>query len=308
MDVLKVLIIGLGSIGRKHVNALMQLEQRFEIYALRSNSSAAEYPNVTNIFSLDTLTTAPDFFIVSNPTSLHSKTIKTLIDFGKPIFIEKPSVMYLHEGQIIAEELAEKNLTTYVACNLRFLEVLKFTKTYLQEKNPRINEVNIYGGSYMPDWRPQQNFREIYSANKEMGGGIHLDFIHEIDYLYWFLGTPKQKYSILRSTSSLKISAVDYANYIFLYEKFTASVILNYYRKDRKRYCEIVCEEGTLFIEIEKGKVYFNQNLIFTTQQTILDTYSAQMKYFIHCIMQKNKPMNDFSESVEVLKMCLNDE
>lgn len=141
-----------------------------------------------------------------------------------------------------------------------------------------------------------------------MGGGIHLDFIHEIDYLYWFFGTPKHTHRILRNKSSLDISAVDYANYAFLYENFVAAVVLNYYRKDRKRSCEIVCDTGTILIEIEKGEVYFNQNLIFTTQQTILDTYQAQMKYFIDCITKKTKPMNDFSEAFEVLKMCLNDE
>lgn len=309
MDVLKVVIIGLGSIGKKHVNALIQLQgHRFEIYALRSNTASAAYPNVTNIYSLEALNITPDFFIVSNPTSLHFKTIKTLVSFGKPILIEKPAVMQLLEADELIRKLAKTNLTTYVGCNLRFLEVLKFIKSYLEENNPRINEVNIYGGSYMPDWRPQQNFRDIYSANKEMGGGIHLDFIHEIDYLYWLFGAPERTRKILRSQSSLNISAVDYANYSFLYKNFVASVILNYYRKDRKRCFEIVCDTGTLLIEIEKGVVYFNQKIIFTTKQTILDTYQAQMEYFIDCLKNKTQPMNHFAEAFEVLKMCLSDE
>jgi len=216
--------------------------------------------------------------------------------------------MHLHEGSTLASALSEKKLLNYVGCNLRFLEVLKFAKTYLAENELRINEINIYAGSDMPNWRPNQNFREVYSANAEMGGGIHLDFIHEIDYLYWFFGKPKQAQKVLRSTSSLDITAIDYANYSFIYPDFVASVVLNYYRKDRKRTFEMVAAEGTLLIEVEKGNVFFNEELIFSSQQSILNTYTNQMEYFINCIETNTEPMNTFQEAFEVLQMCLKDE
>ncbi len=307
---MKVVMIGLGSIGKKHVDALSKMKaHQFEIFALRhSKQSASEYSNVTNIYDLEQIDFEPDFFIVSNPTYCHFETIQSLLPFNKPMFIEKPAVMHLHEGAVLAEAFSKTNLLNYVGCNLRFLEVLKFAKAYLQKNDFRINEINIYAGSDMPNWRPNQNFREVYSANAEMGGGIHLDFIHEIDYLYWFFGKPMDATKVLRSQSSLEITAIDYANYTFIYEEFAASVILNYYRKDRARTFEMVTDQGTLLIEIEKGKVYFNQEIIFTTEQSILDTYTSQMEYFINCIETNTKPMNTFAEAFEVLKMCLNNE
>ncbi|WMX16020.1 Gfo/Idh/MocA family oxidoreductase [Aureispira sp. CCB-E] len=307
---MKVVIIGLGSIGKKHVDALMQIEEHnFDIYALRSSMNKTKtYKNVNNIYSLEVLPFEPDFFIISNPTFLHFQTLQTLILFEKPLLIEKPAVMLLKEAAIIEPILRKKNILNYVGCNLRFLEVLTFSKDFLRKKNLRINEVNIYAGSYLPSWRPSQNFREVYSANAKMGGGIHLDFIHEIDYLYWFFGKPKMQHSILRNNSSLEISAIDYANYSYVYNEFVASVVLNYYRKDRKRTFEIVAEEGTLLIEVEKGKVFFKQELIFQTDQSILDTYFKQMRYFVNCIKSNEKTMNTFSEAFEVLQMCLDDE
>ncbi|MBL4648899.1 MAG: Gfo/Idh/MocA family oxidoreductase, partial [Aureispira sp.] len=188
---MNIIIIGLGSIGEKHVDALLELDQTsdFDIYALRSSKNAAnQYKSVNNIYTLEDLRFEPDFFVVSNPTYLHFETIQTLLSFGKPVFIEKPAVVDLKEAGELAVIFEKNNILNYIGCNLRFLEVLTHAKAFLEEKKLRINEVNIYAGSHMPSWRPNQNFREIYSANAEMGGGIHLDFIHEIDYLYWFFG------------------------------------------------------------------------------------------------------------------------
>lgn len=308
---MNIVIIGLGSIGKKHIDALLQLDQEgdFNIYALRSAKNATnQYKSVNNIYTLENLTFEPSFFVVSNPTYLHYKTIQTLFAFGKPLFIEKPAVMNLKEAKELVKSFEQNNLLNYIGCNLRFLEVLRQAKVFLEEKKLRVNEVNIYAGSYMPSWRPNQNFREVYSANAEMGGGIHLDFIHEIDYLYWFFGKPQEKYSILQNRSSLEISAIDYANYTYVYDNFVASVVLNYYRKDRKRIFEIVAEEGTLLIEVEKGTFYFDEKLIFQSNQSILDTYTQQMNYFVDCIINNKKPINTFLEASEVLKMCLDDE
>lgn len=308
---MNIVIIGLGSIGKKHVDAILNLDQanKFNIYALRSSRKTTnQYKNTLNIYTLANLAFEPDFFVVSNPTYLHFQTIQTLLSFKKPLLIEKPAVMNLQEAENLATIFGENNIPNYIGCNLRFLEVLSYAKDFLEVQNLRVNEVNIYAGSHMPSWRPNQNFREIYSANVEMGGGIHLDFIHEIDYLYWFFGKPLEKHSILQNRSSLDISAIDYANYTYVYDQFVASVILNYYRKDRKRTFEVVADEGTLLIEVEKGKVYFKEELVFETDQSILDTYSQQMNYFINCITNNEKPMNTFLEAFEVLKMCLNDE
>ncbi len=306
----KVLVIGLGSAGKNHVNALNKIENnKIDIFALRNNPKHAKtYQDVRNIASLDDLLTIPDFAIIANPTSLHAQQIENILEYKIPLLIEKPVVTTLADGIRIQKEITRKNITTHVSCNLRFLKVMQFTKKFLAEKTLRINEVNIYGGSDLSQWRPHQDFRKSYSANEELGGGIHMDWIHELDYLYWLFGEPEDATKVFGRKSSMAINSIDYANYIFTYPEFYASIILNYYRKDRKRTMEVVTSTGTLLVEVELGDVYFAGEKIFSYSEPLINTYTSQMEYFLKTLKNDTVSMNNFDHALTVLKMCLPDE
>ncbi|MBA2500481.1 MAG: Gfo/Idh/MocA family oxidoreductase [Chitinophagaceae bacterium] len=300
---MKVLIIGLGSIAKKHVAALQELDPHVELFALRYTVPAIELSGIVNIYEPDRIKNLGiDFVIISNPTFKHKETIAGLLHLNLPLFIEKPLFEDL-EGEALLNTIAEKNIITYVACNLRFLECLKFAKTFIKGK--RINEVNIYCGSYLPDWRPGQNFREVYSANKEMGGGVHIDLIHEFDYAYWLFGKPKNVRCTLSSSSSLEITAIDYANYVLRFDQYNINIVLNYFRRDPKRSMEIVCDDGTLHVDLLKNAAYWNGSLIFETNQLISDTYNDQMRFFTKNILNQKASFNSVSEAYEILKICL---
>jgi len=310
LDMKNVLIIGLGSAGKKHVDALNKLEKEaVTIYALRNNPESADnYKQVKNIKSLDDLPSIPDFAIISNPTSLHAVEIAKLLKYEIPLLIEKPVVSSLKDGIRIQKEIKAKNISTHVGCNLRFLKAMQFTKDFLHKEALTINEVNIYGGSDLSQWRPHQDFRKSYSANEALGGGIHMDWIHELDYLYWLFGAPSESIKVFGRKSSLAINSIDYANYTFTYPDFYASVILNYYRKDRKRTMEVVTSTGTLLLEVELGNVYFDNKKIFAHSENIVDTYTHQMEYFLNILKKNTQSMNDFNHALTVLKMCLPNE
>lgn len=300
---MKVLIIGLGSIASKHIEALKTIAPNTDFYALRSSKGASNSVGIHNIFSLkDLIGKKPDFAIISNPTSAHGKTIERLIPMQIPLFIEKPLFSKLGNERLL-KKIQDKNISTYVACNLRFLDCLKFIKEYIE--NRRVNEVNIYCGSYLPDWRPGVDYRTTYSANKELGGGVHIDLIHEIDYTYWLFGKPHKVNTVFSSKSSLNINAYDYANYLLMYRNFNASIILNYFRKDAKRTLEIVMENFTLVVDLVNNKVYRNEEIIFESTKTIKDTYVDQLRFFINEIVRKNKKFNTVDEAYEILKICL---
>lgn len=303
---MKVLIIGLGSIAQKHIQAIKSIRPDSDIYALRSSVNAGVIADVTNIYTTDELTNKNfDFIIISNPTALHYQTITGLLEYNIPLFIEKPLFDNLMADELI-EGIKQKGILTYVACNLRFLECLLFAKRFLEGK--RINEVNIYCGSYLPNWRPGVNFRESYSANKDLGGGAHIDLIHEIDYAYWLFGHPDQVKKTFRSVSSLAINATDYANYLLAYDQFSVNIVLNYYRKDSKRELEIVFEDGTCLVNLLNNTVTWNEEIVFESAQKIINTYTSQMKYFIDGIANKNLSLNTAAEAYQVLKICLQEE
>ena len=305
-----ILIIGLGSIGKKHVDAIYALGLDVTIYALRGGESLYDsYKEVINVSSTDEIQSKIDFTIVSNITSAHEATIMNVLGLQCPIFIEKPVLSDLGNASRISAKLKEKNILTYVACNLRFHSGLQFLKKYLDEKKPRINEVNIYCGSYLPDWRRAIEFRESYSAKSEQGGGVHLDLIHELDYCTWIFGFPERHTSIKRKESSLSIDSIDNARFQFLYSEFTAGINLNYFRRDPKRTLEIITSENSILLDLNSNKIQLlvSGEILFEEPFEMKDTYTSQMRYFIDVINSNKHLINDFDYAVKVLKLA-NDE
>lgn len=302
---MNVLIVGFGSIAKKHCQALLTINPDVNIFALRSNNNAEIFSGITNIYDSNQLSKIKvDFIIISSPTFLHEKHIRDMIQLNKPLFIEKPLANTLEIKKII--DLVDANqIKTYIACNLRFLEAINYVKKQYSNLFDQINEINAYCGSYLPSWRPGQDYKKGYSANSKMGGGAHLDLIHELDYLYWFFGSPNKTTKFLKSNSTLKIDSIDYANYVLEYENFVASVVLNYFRKDAKRTLEIVMDDKTVLVDLIENKVYENGIVVFQSSQKAIDTYESQLRYFIKSIETGKSNFNDIEEAYEILKMCL---
>ena len=296
---MKVVVVGLGSIAQKHISAIRELHPKSEIYALRSGVSASHTEGITDLYRVEQLREIhPDFIIVSNPTSKHYQTLLELAPLNIPLFIEKPLYENLYP-------VPQTGNYTYVACNLRFLDALQFVKKNIQ--NRRLNEVNVYCGSYLPGWRTNTDWRKAYSANKDLGGVVHLDLIHEIDYVFWLFGAPQQVHKVLRNQSSLAIDAFDYAHYCLEYPDFVASLVLNYYRRDYKRTLELVFDTETWEVDLSKNQVRNGDKIIFESEQTIAGTYREQMEFFIQS-MRSGEQFNSIEEAYEVLKICLADE
>ncbi len=304
---MNILIVGLGSIARKHIIAMQTLNIEAVIYALRSNLNVETEEGVVNIYNLDDLEASVDFAIISNPSNLHYLYIEFLAKKRIPLFIEKPPVHSLENIDSLVTLIHEKSLFTYVACNLRFHPCLIFLKEKLAIEYHRVNELNVYCGSYLPEWRSGKDFRINYSANANMGGGVHLDLFHELDYTTWLFGFPEKSSSVLRKVSSLDINAVDYAHYVLEYEGFTANITLNYYRRMPKRELEIVFKDDTWTVDLIKNEIINDSGeyLLSAPDFNIKDTYVSQLDYFINCFKRNEQPMNSFKESIKTLKVCL---
>ena len=303
---MKVLIIGLGSIAIKHITALRNLYPDCEIHALRYSKSSPVIEGIRSCYTLNEVPLDIKFILISNPTSLHLKTIKEVSHFGVPLFIEKPPVDSLYQMSELVKLIETLDVPTYTAFNLRFHPVVQWLKNNIDYYN--VLEVNTYCGSYLPDWRPDKDYRKIYSSQKDLGGGVHLDLTHEIDFLLWIFGDPMSTMSSRRKISNLEIDSVDSAKYWLEYENFTISLTLNYFRRDSKRHIEIVTNQTTLecdlisnkITDLRKGQVVFESRVCSS-----LDTYTDQMKYFIDCVKTKTQPMNNLLESMRTMEVCL---
>lgn len=309
---MRILIIGLGSIAKTHISVLKSLYPNCVILAYRSSiNTFNNIEGVLNIYSFEEVKDQLDFIIISNPSSLHGMSILDSLLFKVPIFIEKPVLSSLLHSENILNIINKNNTITYVACNLRFNPALIFLKNLISNNLINtINEVNIYCGSYLPDWRPNVDFKDSYSSHSNLGGGVDLDLIHEIDYAIWLFGLPNSYSSFKSSSSTLEIESFDYANYNLIYNNFTVNIKLNYYRRDKKREIEILTQNDTLLVDLNNSKIssLVSKSEIFSTDYNIYDTYLDQMKYFVESIESNMQPMNSFEEGLETLKIALNNE
>lgn len=131
-----------------------------------------------------------------------------------------------------------------------------------------------------------------------MGGGILLDLIHELDYLYWLFGKPSEGRSIQRSHSHMEIDAVDHANYNLIYKDFVANVVLNYFRPTSKRTLELVCVGRIPEANLLENVVWENGKEVFRSERRIPDSCRSQMDYLVDLIKKRKKTPSTASNRV----------
>src|SRR3954469_18236676 len=186
----RVLISGLGSIGRRHLRNLLRLGVG-DILLHRTRpdplEEAPELPVFTDLARA--LAERPDVVIVSNPTAHHLRVAVPAAEAGCHLFIEKP---LSHSWDGVEELLATirgRKLIAMMGFDLRFEPGLRRIKGLLAGGAiGRVTAIQAQVGQYLPDWHPGEDYRRGVSARKETGGGVILDLIHELDYVTWLVG------------------------------------------------------------------------------------------------------------------------
>lgn len=196
---MKVLVIGMGSIGQRHCEVLQGLEQVERVDSVsRKASTGATYGSLDAVVSPEIY----DYFVIANETYRHYETLEwitTRMD-GKTILVEKP----LYEKPYT---LDLKSNRVYVAYNLRFHPLMGHIRKEIAGE--ALLYANAIVGQYLPTWRPGRDYRESYSASSKKGGGVLRDLSHELDYLCWLAGPLASIEAIDTKVSSLEIDAED---------------------------------------------------------------------------------------------------
>ena len=197
---MKVLIIGYGSIGKRHYEVLSQLPQvqSIDIVTKQSIDDKTCYKNLNVIENINEY----DYFVIASETNKHVEQLKFLEENvkAKLIFCEKP----LFESK---QNLEIKKNSVFVGYVLRFHPLLKKLKEFVKDEN--ILLINAKCGQYLPSWRPNTDYKNGYSAKKEEGGGALLDLSHEIDYVQWLCGQINEIKSYQVKISDLEINSDD---------------------------------------------------------------------------------------------------
>jgi len=237
-----ILLIGYGSIGKRHAKILIDLGIKpYILTKYPDDLDAIFLRDIEEIKDLDV-----DFCIIATPTSRHLDNLKRclkLSNIPRKILIEKPlECSYLRGGKI--KDISKKyGIDIFIAYNMRFLNVFNLIKKFIKEQKDTIRIVDIVSGQDLREWRPYKDYAESYSAHRDQGGGVDLDLSHEIDYILWIFGNNfKDKIIFRNKISNLKINSPDIFKLILDYNTFIVDITLDYIRSPKERYIKILCE------------------------------------------------------------------
>lgn len=251
-----IAFIGLGSIGKRHIvnvcNYLKSRNETYEIDLYRSGINKVLSEDIKPLVANEFLySEGPrrnyDIAFVTNPTSMHYEALMLFKERTKAFFIEKP--VFDTINNINKNDLDDfKKINCFVACPLRFNPVLQYVHDHVDLN--KVIAARAISSSYLPDWRPGQDYRKCYSAHRDMGGGVGIDLIHEWDYLVYFFGIPDECYNIQSHISNLEIDSDDIAIYIAKVGNKTIEVHLDYFGRKNIRNLELYLPDDTIICDI----------------------------------------------------------
>ena len=312
-----ILIVGYGSIGKRHFKNISKiLDAKIIVLTKQKNLPELQKNNVHVVNSLkEALSYNPDIGFVTNETSLHVDTAIKLANNGMNLFLEKPLSHSMKNVNKLQKIIKKKKLITQIGCHMRFHPCIRKIKNIL-EKNSlgRILSVDIESSSYLPDWHPYEDYRFGYAARDDLGGGISLTSIHEIDLLYWFFGMPQKVFSIIGKFSDLKVKTDDLSVMTFLLKnKIVGEVHLDYFQRPEFKSCKIKGVKGTLYWDscINEVKFFSHKSQKWKSLIKIQNfqknsMYVDEIKYFFNCIKNNCITMNNIDDGIKTLQIVLN--
>ena len=249
---MNVLVVGLGSIGRRHARNLATLRVG-ETYGCdpvaTARAAAHAESGVITFATLDeALDRRPDAVIVCTPTHMHLPAARAALAAGAHLFIEKPIAASVDGVADLVAAARAAGRIVLVGCNMRFHPGVAALKRALDEGTPRAPLCfRARFSHYLPNWRPGTDYRTSYSARRAHGGGIVLEGVHEIDYVRWMAGEVASVSAWADRLGGLDIDSEDCA-LITLHCKSgaVAQIHLDYLSPLKLRGCEIVGEDAVL--------------------------------------------------------------
>ncbi len=313
---LDILVIGCGSIGRRHATNIVAL-QAGEVSVFDTDQSAcsqlAAQSGAVAVRDLSSAWDDTDVVVVAAPTQHHLALAQEAVGHGCHLFIEKPLSYDLKGVESLCDALNDSGLTSMVACNMRFHPGPTTVKHWLDEGAVgQVLSARLHTGSYLPEWRPDQEFRSSYSADQDWGGAV-LDCIHEIDLALWYLGSAELLAACSMPAETIGLETDGLAELILRHaSQSISSIHLNFVQRDYSRTCQIIGSEGTIYWDMQQGQVVLKgsggKTIRWSDQPAgwqLNQMYVDEMAHFLTSVRDKRVTVNPVQEAVAALSIAI---
>lgn len=293
--ILKVLFIGLGGAGQRHLrNLYTALDGKIDVYAIRyrnsqfvlnDNFEIQDCERLDDKYQIKLVSSVDEAYekgirvvFICNPTAFHHEFLKSAVKCGMDVFIEKPlsdSVEYVRELLLM-----NGNERVFIGYQFRYHPCIQMTKKVLSSGAiGKVVSANFWVADDIRNWHPYEDYRNLYASRKEMGGGVILTQIHEIDYIRYLLGKPASIYAVAGHFSNLEVDVEDVANIMFIYGGNGHIVPIHLYED----YLQSPSRRGGVIIG-DNGKIEFD---LISFQMQVFSRSKECQKYVFKSDMQK---------------------
>lgn len=315
-EVKSVLVAGAGSIGRRHLANLKTLGitrlAACDPHPERVDYVATQFQTV----GFPTLEEGlekffPDAVLVCTPPVHHVPQALQALRAGAHVFLEKPLSDRLDGLEELKAEAVNRGAVVLVGYNLRFHPAVQKLKNLVNDGVVgKIIWAHVEAGSYLPDWRPWQDYRKSYTARRELGGGILLDGSHEIDYVTWIFGTPDELTCMADHVSPLDVNVEDCATVLMRFANGTrVDVHLDFIQRSYSRYCTLAGTEGILHWALLDNVIQISRPgaapEIIKFDWQINDAYVEELRYFLECARTGATSMLSLEDAILTLRVTL---
>jgi predicted dehydrogenase len=325
---MKALVIGLGGVGQRHVRNLRALvgpELELIAYRVRRDTpvltdrlTVEVDANLETKYGIRTYTDLsaalaerPGVALVCNPTSLHLETACAAAEAGCHLLIEKPLSHDLVGVDDLISTVERKGVVALVAYQWRFHPLLTRVRALLEAGAlGQIAAVQAEIGELLTDWHPYEDYRRMYAARRDQGGGVVLTQSHEMDYLLWLFGAPSRIFAIGGRRSTLDIDVEDTAAVLMEVNGFPVQLSQDYIQRPARRRLRIVGDKGNIVADLlaPRLQVFRRGELIEDARFEGFsrnDMFLNEMRHFLDCVAGRASPLISLREGAISLRMAM---
>jgi predicted dehydrogenase len=324
-------MIGLGSIGQRHVRNISKIIQDVEFIAyrkrglnitfsddlkIREHVKLEEEYNIRSFNDLDiALEQKPAIVFVTNISSEHIACAIKAAEAGCDIFIEKPLACDLNNIERLEKIVKAKKLIAFMGFQNRYHSGISKLREILSEKEiGKVLSVEAVVGERLTTMHIYEDYRMTYMAQSKYGGGVILNqIIHELDYLRWIFGTPSSVYSVGGKLSSMEIDVEDMSESLFMLNNngtiIPMRVHADFLQYPPSRYCRVICDNGKAHIDLINNTIEWsigNDNYTESFNSfTRNNMFITELNNFFSAVKNRTIPDITIADGIASLKMAL---
>jgi predicted dehydrogenase len=291
----RILVVGAGSAGARHARLLVERGAMVDV-SDPDGERARRVPGANAIpYTLD----HPDHYdgiVIASPTRFHVEQARWALTTSARVLVEKPLAEHGSDATRLAASGVGRLMIGY---NLRLHRPIQRVMDHVDDGAiGRVLSARFWFGSYLPNWRPDIDYRTTYSARSALGGGVLLDAIHELDLLVWLLGPDLDVVgATVDRVGDLEIDVEDSVHALFRRrDGVTAEVSLDYLSRRYRRGIELIGTDGSIRLDWALQTIEVDGHGECRREEAstaVLDSYAVQADRFLQWIEHDVDPPVD---------------